>query len=186
MKIFIFLACFVGVYSIGCKDQNGKDVDWFMGYKMPKQDDSTPPGIANGVGYYYMDSNLPGDLSPSSNDLSSSSQVRKRSKKIKKNQRFLTKMLSNRSKNALKSSRKISFFISKNAKLNTHIESSVLGRRLHPPTILQSTKRPKPHARHVQRRNGCRFRRKIRLLVVLAQNKSQGFSWKQSCRIWAY
>ena len=42
---------------------------------MPKQADSSPPGIANGVGFYYMDSNLAGDLKPSTNDLSSSDQV---------------------------------------------------------------------------------------------------------------
>lgn len=71
----IFFGYISVVCSISCKDQNNKDVDWFITYKMPKQADSSPPGIANGVGFYYMDSNLAGDLKPSTNDLSSSDQA---------------------------------------------------------------------------------------------------------------
>jgi len=48
MKLIIALFfCYLSiaaVNSLGCKDQKGNDVDWFLAFKMPKSND-----------YFYLD-----------------------------------------------------------------------------------------------------------------------------------
>uniref|UniRef100_A0AC35U7T2 Deoxyribonuclease II n=1 Tax=Rhabditophanes sp. KR3021 TaxID=114890 RepID=A0AC35U7T2_9BILA len=64
-----------GANAFSCQDQNGKDVDWFASYKMPKIDgDNSVPGISDGHAFYYLDSNNPA-LTPSPNSLSSNNQA---------------------------------------------------------------------------------------------------------------
>ena len=72
---FCLLVAFPAVASVGCKDQNNNDVDWFVGYKMPEGKDDSLPGIGDGVAYYYMDVNTD-SLAPSIHDLNSKQQVR--------------------------------------------------------------------------------------------------------------
>lgn len=80
MKFFAVLTVllfseFLFVEGFGCKDQNNNDVDWFYGYKMPRTDDNSLPGVGNGVAFYYMDVNSD-SFAPSPNDMTSKSQVR--------------------------------------------------------------------------------------------------------------
>uniref|UniRef100_A0AC34GU82 Uncharacterized protein n=1 Tax=Panagrolaimus sp. ES5 TaxID=591445 RepID=A0AC34GU82_9BILA len=60
--------------AVGCKDQNNKDVDWFVGYKMPRTNDSSLQGVGKGVAFYYMDLNMD-SFAPSPNDMTSNQQA---------------------------------------------------------------------------------------------------------------
>jgi deoxyribonuclease-2 len=68
------LFAFPATSAVGCKDQNNKDVDWFVGYKMPRTNDSSLQGVGKGVAFYYMDLNMD-SFAPSPNDMTSNQQA---------------------------------------------------------------------------------------------------------------
>ncbi|KAE9553864.1 hypothetical protein FO519_002905 [Halicephalobus sp. NKZ332] len=78
MKSVLFLTVvlfseFLFVNGIGCRDQYNKGVDWFYGYKMPRTDDNSLPGVGDGVAFYYLDANSD-SFTPSPNDMTSKDQ----------------------------------------------------------------------------------------------------------------
>lgn len=68
------LVAFPTAAGVSCKDQNNNDVDWFVGYKMPRTQDNSLQGVGDGVAFYYMDVNT-NSLAPSINDMNSKQQV---------------------------------------------------------------------------------------------------------------
>jgi len=52
--IAILCYSFLNVYAIGCKDQRGNNVDWFVAYKLPVNVGSDP-NARSGFGYVYTD-----------------------------------------------------------------------------------------------------------------------------------
>uniref|UniRef100_A0A7E4V720 Deoxyribonuclease II n=1 Tax=Panagrellus redivivus TaxID=6233 RepID=A0A7E4V720_PANRE len=60
--------------ALSCKDQNNNDVDWYVGYKMPRTKDNSLQGVGNGVAFYYMDVNTD-SFAPSPNDMESKDQA---------------------------------------------------------------------------------------------------------------
>ncbi|CAI5455529.1 unnamed protein product [Caenorhabditis angaria] len=61
--------------AFSCKDQSGNDVDWFAVYKMPIEKDNSVPGVAGGIGWYYVDVNKKGTLQPSAKTLDDTDQA---------------------------------------------------------------------------------------------------------------
>ncbi|XP_015113703.1 plancitoxin-1 [Diachasma alloeum] len=64
--ILLLLCCALGTVtsysnSIQCKDENGKNVDWYVLYKLPKISESSNPLIRDGVSYLYMTNSTVGD-----------------------------------------------------------------------------------------------------------------------------
>uniref|UniRef100_A0A0N5C9F8 Deoxyribonuclease II n=1 Tax=Strongyloides papillosus TaxID=174720 RepID=A0A0N5C9F8_STREA len=72
----ILITITVSAYGrLGCKDQNNNPVDFWAAYKMPKiADDSSVPGISDGLAFYYLDANSQ-SFSPSQNNLGSQDQA---------------------------------------------------------------------------------------------------------------
>jgi hypothetical protein len=64
-EILILLLTFNAVVAeLSCKDENGKDVDWFVAIKIPNLSEypkfkSADPLIVRGQAYFYADSNNP-------------------------------------------------------------------------------------------------------------------------------
>ncbi|CAD6191173.1 unnamed protein product [Caenorhabditis auriculariae] len=74
--IFLLLGVSTAFAAFSCKDQNGKDVDWFAVYKMPIESaDNSVPGIKDGVAWYYVDINNQGSLQPSLKTLNDKDQA---------------------------------------------------------------------------------------------------------------
>lgn len=45
--------------DVACKGHDGKVIDWFVSYKLPKIHDARDPIIVEGLSYYYMDVKTP-------------------------------------------------------------------------------------------------------------------------------
>ena len=56
---FILVVAFVGstYAALSCKDENGKNVDWFMAIKVPKMSDESGEPFTTGFSYAYITSN---------------------------------------------------------------------------------------------------------------------------------
>ncbi|PAV81193.1 hypothetical protein WR25_14551 [Diploscapter pachys] len=63
------------LWAFSCMDQSGKPVDWFAVYKMPIVKDNSIPGVADGVGWYYLDVNKKSSLQPSAKTLDDKDQA---------------------------------------------------------------------------------------------------------------
>ncbi|KAJ1371156.1 hypothetical protein KIN20_033044 [Parelaphostrongylus tenuis] len=72
---FLLLFLITGAFLLSCKDQNNRNVDWFIVYKMPMEEDNSVPGIRKGVGWYYLDANHNGSLNASSHTLDDENQA---------------------------------------------------------------------------------------------------------------
>ncbi|KAK2154751.1 hypothetical protein LSH36_258g01004 [Paralvinella palmiformis] len=59
LVVFILADMPIIYCSITCRNQEGKSVDWFIIYKLPRIDESPIPMIRDGYAYYYMDVNAP-------------------------------------------------------------------------------------------------------------------------------
>lgn len=56
---FVLLVAVFGVTNaaLSCKDENGKNVDWFMAIKIPKMPDDSGEPFTTGFSYAYITSN---------------------------------------------------------------------------------------------------------------------------------
>ncbi|XP_013384597.1 plancitoxin-1 [Lingula anatina] len=60
--VLLFICC-LSIYinscwsSLQCVGENGKAVDWFIAYKIPKIAESSNPFVKEGLAYFYMDNN---------------------------------------------------------------------------------------------------------------------------------
>lgn len=58
VSLILLAALFGSTYAaLSCKDENGKDVDWFMGIKIPKMPDDSGAPFNTGFSYAYITSN---------------------------------------------------------------------------------------------------------------------------------
>ena len=60
--LIVSLSLFVGLSfcdTMGCLDQNGNNVDWWVMFKVPYLPDSSDPVAASGYAYAYADVHSP-------------------------------------------------------------------------------------------------------------------------------
>ncbi len=57
-SVLVTLAvCAIGVYGLGCLDDNGNPIDWSVMMKVPKIDGNSNPTVVAGLAYLYTDPN---------------------------------------------------------------------------------------------------------------------------------